>query len=148
MIDEWELEPLLDKGMNREEIAVELGVCLSMVGRAWRCYGSVKANARRDEGLKKRIIREWQDSKLPYKFIAQRCGTNMKVVNQVLSDYNRVQQAGGVIAQQPNNAPLQWGDYTYLGRRVTVLEKDRHFATIVLNGDRTVIESELLRAHS
>lgn len=144
MISKGDLEYCLDKGMSRDEIAFHFGCCSKTVSQAYRYYGAQAANARRDEGVRLRVIREYEATKLPYKLIAKRCRTNMKVVSDALSNHNKLIRAGGAVAPVLDES-LSWGDFTYMGKRVTLIERDRYFATIILNGDRTVVEAGLLK---
>lgn len=138
MITATQLEAALDMGLSRKEMLTYFGCCSKTVTSAFRNYDPALANARRDAGLKRRIIREYDETKLPYRMIANRCDCGMQVVASVLSEYRRVVGAGkSMPAKPPMSEVFAWGDQLYMGKKTTVLRTLDGFHEIMVSGSPT-----------
>lgn len=142
MITATQLEAVLDMGLSRKEMLSYFGCCSKTVTSTIRLYGPALANARRDVGLKKRIIREYDETKLPYRMIANRCDCGMQVVAAVLSEYRRVVNAGkSMPVKPPVSEVFNWGDTLYRGSKVTVLREYDGTTQIMFQGSPTWVPS-------
>lgn len=154
--DEWrskkivmtrdDLVQYLSQGMSSQEIADWTGVSYEIVLRAIRTQvGKAEAFKLRRGAVQARIIAEYRRTKAPYNQIALNLGIQYRIVQETLQAYMRKKLNAEAFA--PAVKPtikvqnLQPGDFTFSGRRVTVLERGKDFTTAWVDGQWQVFNS-------